>query len=85
MQVYYFNTISNESSWTKPEGFSGEVWDAKPTSQLRVPGTAWYEIHCEDGRKYYYNDQTEVDLQCFSKYWPRFSGLLNISFKAFQR
>ena len=62
MQVYYHNSISNESSWSKPGGFSGEVLDTKPTSQLRVPGTSWFEIHCEDGRKYYYNDVSEVIL-----------------------
>ena len=58
--MYYYNSVTTESSWSKPAGFSGEVQDAKPTSQLRVPGTQWYEIHCEDGRKYYYNDESEV-------------------------
>lgn len=60
VQVYYYNALTKESSWSKPEGFTGDVIDAKPTSQLRVPGTQWYEIHCEDGRKYYYNDASEV-------------------------
>ena len=60
LQVYYFNPLTNDSSWVKPEGFTGGVSEAVPTSQLRVPGTAWFEIHCEDGRKYYYSDKTEV-------------------------
>ena len=58
--MYYFNPLTNASSWVKPEGFTGGVSEAVPTSQLRVPGTAWFEIHCEDGRKYYHNDKTEV-------------------------
>jgi hypothetical protein len=60
LQVYYFNAVSNESSWSKPAGFAGEATDAKPTSQMRVPGTDWFEVHCDDGRKYYYNDRAEV-------------------------
>ena len=59
--MYYFNPLTNDSSWVKPEGFTGGVSEAVPTSQLRVPGTAWFEIHCEDGRKYYYNDKSEVN------------------------
>lgn len=63
LQEYYHNLITGESCWTKPEGFKGEAAEAVPSSQLKVPGTAWVEVHCEDKRKYYYNEQTEVHLR----------------------
>ena len=62
-QVYYFNTLTNESSWTKPEGFKGEedgAKQAKPVSSIRVRGTRWSRVECEDGKTYYYHVDTKV-------------------------
>jgi hypothetical protein len=50
-QVYYFNTLTNESSWTKPEGFSGEVSNLNdtPVSVPRASGTytALFSFSCQ--------------------------------------
>ena len=61
--MYFFNTLTNESSWTKPEGFKGEEDEgkqAKPVSSTRVRGTRWSRVECEDGKIYYYNVDTKV-------------------------
>jgi transcription elongation regulator 1 len=59
MQIYYYNTLTNESSWEKPDSFTGDeqrVAEAPvPVAQAAVPGTDWLEVKCHDGRKYYYN------------------------------
>ena len=66
MQVYYYNTLTNESSWEKPESFAGD--DSKASAQLTpvstqpVQGTEWSEVVCADGRKYYFKQGTQVGL-----------------------
>lgn len=63
-QVYYFNTLTEESAWDKPADFVGgdaaETGEPTPVSSFRIPGTDWTEVLCDDGRKYYYNSATEV-------------------------
>lgn len=63
-QVYYFNTLTEESAWDKPADFVGgdaaETGEPTPVSSFLVPGTDWTEVLCDDGRKYYYNSATEV-------------------------
>jgi transcription elongation regulator 1 len=63
-QVYYHNTMTGESSWERPEGFAGEVTDVAegppvPVAQASVAGTEWYEVKCQDGRRYYFNHSTQ--------------------------
>ena len=63
-QVYYHNTVTNASSWTKPEGYTGDEDAAsKPTiplSQERVKGTDWSKVLCEGGKVYYFNVASRV-------------------------
>lgn len=60
--MYYLNAVPNESPWTKMAEYAGkeDASDAKPTSQMPVPVPDWFEVHCEDGRKYYCNDRAEA-------------------------
>lgn len=58
-QVYYYNTLTNESTWEKPAGYRGDASRAAaqpaPASVTPVTGTEWAEVLCEDGRKYYFS------------------------------
>ncbi|EGW34513.1 uncharacterized protein SPAPADRAFT_149506 [Spathaspora passalidarum NRRL Y-27907] len=45
-QVYYYNSKTNETSWTLPE------------ETAVVTGSQWEEYTTEDGRTYYYNEST---------------------------
>lgn len=62
-QVYYFNTITSESSWSEPEGYTGDApaaTAAAAISSTRCKGTRWSEVLCSDGRKYYQHLDTGV-------------------------
>ena len=65
LQVYYYNTLTNESSWEKPKDYAGDVNKASaqltPVSTQPVKGTEWSEVVCADGRKYYFNSSTQVE------------------------
>lgn len=62
--MYYFNTITEESSWEKPAGYQGSqdvIADHPiPLSTKQVGDTEWDEAVCLDGRKYYINRETKV-------------------------
>ena len=64
LQVYYYNTLTNESSWEKPKDYAGDVSKASaqltPVSTQPVKGTDWSEVVCADGRKYYFNGSTQA-------------------------
>lgn len=66
--MYYYNTLTNESSWEKPEDFAGDASKASaqltPVSTQAVSGTQWSEVVCQDGRKYYFNASTQVGSCC---------------------
>ncbi|KAF5842244.1 hypothetical protein DUNSADRAFT_8306 [Dunaliella salina] len=62
--VYYFNTLTNESRWDPPPGWSEDMAakvdkEPVPVSSEPVPDTVWSEVKCEDERVYYFNTETE--------------------------
>ena len=65
-QVYYHNTVTGESSWQKPEGFSGQIGTAGgtpvPISSEDIPMTGWAEVTCIDRRKYFYHADRQVSV-----------------------
>ena len=62
--MYYYNTLTNESTWEKPEGYKGDASKAsaqpKPLATQLIKGTDWSEVVCEDGKKYFYNTTSLV-------------------------
>lgn len=64
LQVYYYNTFTNKSSWEKPEGFLGDngcvTETPKPVASARIKGCDWTEVKCADGRKYFFHILTQV-------------------------
>jgi len=54
-RVFYHNSESGESSWTRPAAFRGDDAGVKgvplPVAQAPIGETGWVEVKCEDGRK----------------------------------
>lgn len=54
-RVYYFNTETQESSWSRPQGFQGDESGIKglpvPVAQAPIGETGWVEVKCADGRR----------------------------------
>ena len=65
LQVYYYNTVTGDSSWSAPEDLAGGApagggGASVPVSTTAVKGTSWSEILCSDGKTYYHNSATQV-------------------------
>ncbi|XP_034410470.1 WW domain-binding protein 4 [Cyclopterus lumpus] len=57
--TYYYNTITEESKWEKPEGFHGQnPASAQPGQTETSSGWRWIEAVSPDGHTYYYNSET---------------------------
>jgi hypothetical protein len=54
-RVYFFNSETRESQWSKPENIMSE-------EERAVLGTGWRELKIWDGRSYFYNDRTNCSV-----------------------
>nr|CAD1836216.1 unnamed protein product [Ananas comosus var. bracteatus] len=62
--VYYYNSVTKESTYEKPAGFKGEPEKVStpsvPVSWEKLPGTDWTLVTTNDGKKYYYDAKNKV-------------------------
>lgn len=62
--VYYYNSVTAQSTYTRPEGFKGEpakvTTQPTPVSWERLDSTDWALVTTDDGKKYYYNTKSQA-------------------------
>ncbi|XP_059308905.1 pre-mRNA-processing protein 40C isoform X1 [Lycium ferocissimum] len=62
--IYYYNSLTGESTYEKPVGFRGEpgkvAAQPTPVSWEKLAGTDWALVATNDGQKYYYNTKTKL-------------------------
>ncbi|XP_073143093.1 pre-mRNA-processing protein 40C isoform X2 [Henckelia pumila] len=61
---YYYNALTGESTYEKPNGFKGEpdkeTVQPIPVSWEKLAGTDWTLVTTNNGKKYYYNSTTKL-------------------------
>uniref|UniRef100_A0A915BGX2 FF domain-containing protein n=2 Tax=Parascaris univalens TaxID=6257 RepID=A0A915BGX2_PARUN len=64
-RVYYYNKVTKQSSWTKPEELR------TPEERKAAAARLWREYKTPDGRPYYYNSETkETTWSCPKDFEP---------------
>ncbi|XP_059649866.1 pre-mRNA-processing protein 40C isoform X2 [Cornus florida] len=62
--VYYYNSLTGESTYKKPAGFIRETdkvtVEPTPVSWGKLAGTDWEMATTNDGKRYYYNTKTKL-------------------------
>lgn len=62
--VYYYNSVTGQSTYEKPPGFQGEVdkvaAQPTPVSWEMIGGTGWALVTTNDAKKYYYHTVTQA-------------------------
>eukprot|EP00250_Pteridium_aquilinum_P015885 c22819_g1_i1 orf=261-3680(+) len=62
--IYYYNSVTGQSTYEKPPGFQGEVdkVTAQPTpvSWEMIGGTGWALVITNDAKRYYYHRETQA-------------------------
>ncbi|XP_056315183.1 WW domain-binding protein 4 isoform X2 [Danio aesculapii] len=56
--LYYYNTLTAESQWEKPDGFVDECVSSTAGQTQESSGSAWMEAVSPDGFTYYYNTES---------------------------
>lgn len=56
--LYYYNTLTAESQWEKPDGFVDECVSSSTRQTQESSGSAWMEAVSPDGFTYYYNTES---------------------------
>ena len=59
---YYFNEMTEETSWTKPKGSSAtrrQGGDGDRKAAAAAAAADWLELETNEGKKYYFNEKTE--------------------------
>lgn len=64
---YYHNSITGESTWTRPAGVIEDVAAAaKPASVKKIEGTHWKEVELTDGKRYYIDTRVRNPASCLA-------------------
>lgn len=62
--VYYYNSVTGQSTYEKPPAFQGEVdkvaAQPTPVSWEMIGGTGWALVTTNDAKRYYYSKETQA-------------------------